>query len=114
MQFDSLAAYGMDRCTMVFAWLSGSRVAYKDIFFNMPYLHLFCELPQSPFYFLLLDAMIQETHMWVIVRLWGAGGGGSGSPASGFPRSAARYIRLLAAFLAAVGQCRTGVLGPSS
>ena len=48
--------------------------------------------------------------MWVIVRLWGAGGGGSGSPASGFPRSAARYIRLLAALLAAVGQCRTGVL----
>ena len=80
----------------------------------MPYLHSSCELPQSPFYFLLLDAMIQETHMWVIVMLWGAGGGGSGSPASGFPRSAARYIRLLAAFLAAVGQCRTGVLAPSS
>ena len=99
---------------MVFAWLSGSRVAYKDIFFNMPYLHLFCELPQSPFYFLLLDAMIQETHMWVIVVLWGAVGGGSGSLASGFPRSAARYIRLLYAFLAAVGQCRTGVLAPSS
>ena len=80
----------------------------------MPYLHSSCELPQSPFYFLLLDAMIQETHMWVIVLLWGAGGGGSGSLASGFPRSAARYIRLLSAFLAAVGQCRTGVLAPSS
>ena len=69
MQSDSLAAYGMDRYTMVLAWLFGSRVACKDIFINMPCLHLFCELPQSPFYFLLLDAMIQETHMWVIVML---------------------------------------------